>query len=175
MTLATKNPLYVQGNFNQPDPAKLNTSDTSNTLPASLVSDALTVLSSAWDDSKSHLNFRGRQATPTTINAAIMTGNVKTTTGATPMSGYSGGVGNLTRLLEDWRHTGRQELTLNGSIVAMFESQIANQQFRWPGYYYYAPKREFNLDQNFSTSGGLPPGTPQVISVVRKKWTQIVN
>lgn len=175
LTLATQNPLYVKGDYNQPDPLKLNTSDTSNTLPASFVSDAITVLSSSWDDSKSHYNFRARRAQPTTINAAIMTGNVQTSPGATPMNGYSGGVGNLTRLLEDWSHSGYQELTVNGSMIAMFESQIANSQFRWPGYYYYAPRREFNLDQNFTDQSKLPPGTPQVISVVRKSWTQVVS
>lgn len=175
LTLATQNPLYVKGNYNQPDPAKLNTSDTSNTEAASLISDAITVLSSAWNDENSHINFRARRANPTTVNAAIMTGNVETADGATLMNGYSGGVGNLTRLLEDWRHSGQQELTVNGSIIAMFESEIANSQFRWPGYYYYAPKREFNLDQNFLSEGGLPPGTPQVISVVRKNWTQVVT
>lgn len=175
LTIATKNPLYVKGNYNQPDPAKLNTKDTSNTIPAALISDALTVLSSNWDDSKSHLNFRMRQAAPTTVNAAVMTGTVETTPGATPLNGYSGGVGNLTRLLEDWKHTGLQRLTLNGSIIAMFQSEMATTQFRWPGYYYFAPERDFNLDPNFATEGGLPPGTPQVISLVRKCWTQSVS
>ncbi len=176
LTIATRNPLYVKGNYNQPDPSKLNTTDTSNTKPAALISDALTVLSSNWDDSKSHINFRARPAAPTTINAAVMTGNVETAPGATPLNGYSGGVGNLTRLLEDWNAGGsRKRLTMNGSIIAMFESEIATQQFRWPGYYYFAPERDFNLDPNFSTEGGLPPGTPQVISVVRKSWTQAVS
>lgn len=176
LTIATKNPLYVKGNYNQPDPTKLNTTDTSNTKPASLISDAVTVLSENWDDSRSHMNFRARPAAPTTLNAAIMTGNVETAAGATPMNGYSGGVGNLTRLLEDWKAGGsRKKLTMNGSIIAMFESQIATRQFRWPGFYYYAPERDFNLDPNFSTENGLPPGTPQVISVVRKSWTQAVS
>lgn len=175
LTLATRNPLYVKGNFNQPDPARLNTSYTANTEPASLICDAITVLSSAWEDEKSNINFRARRANPTTVNAAIMTGNVETSDGATPMNGFSGGVPNLTRLLEDWKHSGQQKLTINGSMIAMFESEISNSQFRWPGYYYYAPEREFNLDRNFEEENGLPPGTPQLISVIRKTWAQVAS
>jgi hypothetical protein len=44
-TVATPNPLYVWGNYNCPNSAYLGTTNTTTDYPASLVSDALTILS----------------------------------------------------------------------------------------------------------------------------------
>ncbi|MGA2659623.1 MAG: hypothetical protein ABSH34_19125, partial [Verrucomicrobiota bacterium] len=52
-TVATPNPLYVWGNYNCTNAAYLNTTNTSATVPASLIADALTVLSPSWKDSAS--------------------------------------------------------------------------------------------------------------------------
>ena len=45
LTVATARPLYVLGNYNQTSIANLGTSNTTTTLPASLVADAITILS----------------------------------------------------------------------------------------------------------------------------------
>ena len=47
-TVATPNPLYVQGHYNCPDTTALGTCNTASVFPASLVSDALTILSPNW-------------------------------------------------------------------------------------------------------------------------------
>ena len=81
LTVATGAPLYVQGHFNQPVATNLGTANTSTSLPASLVADAITVLSSAWSDANSTASLSSRGAAATTINAAMLTGVVETTLG----------------------------------------------------------------------------------------------
>ena len=105
----------------------------------------------------------------TTVNAAILTGIVYSTGGATGQ--FSGGVMNLPRLLEDWGNGGSTTLTLNTSIVNLFNSLRATTQFKDPGTYYYAPTRQFSFDQNFMNSYKQPPGTPMLNVVLRSKWT----
>jgi hypothetical protein len=166
-TVATPNPLYVEGNYNCPNVTALNTTNTTATFPASLVSDALTILSAAWVDLNSNetLGSSGggiRTAVSTTVNAAILTGNVPSTGSAG--SQYSGGVMNLPRLLEDWGNGGSVTLTLNTSLVNLFASTRATNHYQTPGVYYYAPTRQFSFNQNFLNSYQLPPGTPLLLS-----------
>ena len=168
LSIATPNPLYVLGNYNCPNSAYLNTTNTSQSVPASLVSDALTVLSQNWRDSASASSFTTRPAINTTINAAIVTGIVYSD-GSNGTSPFSGGVMNLPRLLEDWGN-GSRKLTLNTSIVSLFNSVVATAPFQNPGYYYYAPTRDFNFDSNFKDQTRLPPGTPSLGVVLRAKW-----
>src|SRR5205807_1791618 len=79
---------------------------------------------------------------------------------------FSGGVMNLPRLLEDWSSS---TLTLNTSIVNMFASQIATNQFKNPGTYYWAPSsRNFSFNTNFLAK--QPPGTPNLNVIVRSTW-----
>jgi hypothetical protein len=162
-TVSTPNPLYVWGNYNCPDPSALNTTNTGSAFPASLVADALTLLSSNWVDSQSALllGSSGKNiAASTTINAAIIVGNVPSTgSGSTQ---FSGGVHNLPRLLEDWGSGTSKTLTLNSSIVNLFPSIYATNQFQNPGVYYQAPIRQFSYDPYFEYAYRLPPGTPLI-------------
>ncbi|MCX6892837.1 MAG: hypothetical protein NTX51_15155 [Verrucomicrobia bacterium] len=89
-TVATPNPLYVKGDYNCPTTAHRGTTNTTQTFPAALVSDALTVLSSTWTDSKSTASFTTRTAVSTTINAAILTGVVYST--GSGANAFSGGI-----------------------------------------------------------------------------------
>ena len=164
LTIATPNPLYVKGNYNLPNAGHAGSTNTSATFPASLVCDAITILSGNWNDASASLG--SRNATSTTINAAIIAGSVYSTGSASGQ--WSGGVHNLTRLLESW---GGQTLTLNSSLVNLYNSVIADRQFQNPGVYYTAPTRNFNFDQNFLTAAKLPPGTPTVSVISRYKWT----
>jgi hypothetical protein len=76
---------------------------------------------------------------------------------------------NLPRLLEDWGN-GSVELTLNTSIVNLFNSVRATAPFQNPGLYYYAPTRDFNFDPNFKDPAKLPPGTPSLGVILRAGW-----
>ena len=161
LTVATPNPLYTKGHYNQPTSGHLGTTNTANTKPASLVSDAYTMLSSSFTDSASSGLVSSRPAADTTVVAALVTGNVPSGTV------YSGGVNNLPRLLEAW--SGRT-FTLNGSLVCLYSSAKATNVFQSPGVYYTAPTRNINFDPNLTDSTKLPPGTPAMRVIIRGKW-----
>jgi hypothetical protein len=174
-TLATPDPLYVWGNYNTPTSANQGTTNVSGTMPASLISDALTILSSAWQDhaSSNSIGSSGsgvRDAATTTVDAALIAGIVYSIAPAnsTPPSQFSGGVVNYPRLLENWSSV---SLWLNTSIINMYPSMIATNQWQTPGTYYYAPTREFNFNQNYLTQSQQPPGSPMFGLVQKAKWT----
>ncbi len=161
-TLATRNPLYVWGDYNC-SPEFASTTNTIGAQPASLVCDAFTILSSNWTDISSYQPFSTSYAifyaTNTTVNAAIITGNVPST-GITT-SKFSGGIHNLPRLLENWS-VGGVAFTLNTSLVCLFNSTVATNKFVWPGITYSPATRRWSFDQNFKDLTKLPPGTPFV-------------
>ena len=168
-TVATPDPLYVIGNYNAPNPASTNTSAA---LPAALMSDALTVLSSNWEDANSFDNYDQNEpafdATTTTLNAAILTGIVPST--GSGHTEFSGGVHNLVRLLEDWSGN---FLWLNTSIISLYDSTKATNQFRGPwdsDSYYAPPTREFSFDTNFLNPDKRPPGVPAALLPIRFNW-----
>lgn len=176
-TVATHNPLYVLGHYNQPNNAHLGTTNTTATVPAALMADALTILSGNWDDAKSiNSNSDTRSAVNTTINAAILTGVMPST--GTRNTQFSGGVHNLPRLLEDWNPSGGQRrLTINTSILNLFTSTTATNQFRNPknfnlpnNPYYDPPIRQFSYDLNFRDYDKTPPGIPTALVLIRKDW-----
>lgn len=166
LTVATFSPLYIQGDYNCPASAR-GTTNTTGTLPASVAGDAITILSTAWLDSRSTNGISGRIAGNTTVNAAILAGIVNTTSSAD-----SGGVENYPRYLEDW--TGVTH-TYNGSMVCMYNSQIANAPWGVPASgggpdHYNPPDRNWSLDQNFQYGDKLPPKTPSLIVLNRAYW-----
>lgn len=167
-SLATPNPLYIYGDYNCTNSSHLNTTNTTSTVPASLSSDALTILSKKWKDSQSTGSYADRDPENTTVNAAILTGVVYSS-GTDGSSPFSGGVVNLPRLLEDWQGASKT-LTLNTSIVNLFNSIKATAPFQNPGVYYSAPTRNFNFDPNFLTPSKLPPGTPCLAVLLRSRW-----
>jgi hypothetical protein len=170
-TLATPNPLYVLGNYNAPNPASTNTA---NALPSALMTDALTVLSTKWSDSRSLTeNYSDSDsdweaASSTTVNAAILTGIVKSS--GTGINQFSGGVHNLTRMLENWSGS---TLWLNTSIINLFDSGKATNKFVYPGQtgtYYRPPTRRFSYDLNFLDPAKQPPGIPSALVAIRFNW-----
>jgi hypothetical protein len=164
LTVATLNPLYVKGHYNAPA-AYLGTTNTTTTAPASLVADAITTLSGGWMDANSTGDLSARQATSTTINAGIIAGIVPSGGGY-----YSGGVENFCRLLEDW--SGRT-LTHNGSMVALYPSQIATAPWGASSDVYNPPTRKLSRDWNFTNPAKLPPGTPELKTLIRSQWAVI--
>lgn len=162
LTIATASPLYVRGHFNS-DLTYRGTTNTSRAHPAALVADAITVLSSNWDDEHSQEPLASRPAANTTINAAIITGMVPTGGGF-----YSGGYENSLRLLENW--TG-QRLNFNGSMAFFYYSVVANSPWGALDDVYTPPTRIFAFDGNFLNENKLPPGTPELRTVLRAKYT----
>ncbi len=154
-TVASENPIYIQGDYN-----------TANE-PAAVLGDAVTILSNDWDDSND-LSYSARNAvTTTTINTAIVSGNVEST-GPTAGGEYSGGLENLPRFLENWAGT---ELQYSGSVVCLFESEKATEQ--WGKSNVYSPPDRiwsYGMDVN-----NMPPGTPFVRVVSKVGWYHDIN
>jgi len=169
LMVATDNPLYIQGNFN----TTLNP-HTNEPVPVALASDAVTILSTNWTsttdtNSKSqHDDLSYRTANSTTVNAAIMTGNVETIDPTTGTQ-YSGGLENFPRFLENWSG---KTLTYGGSLTCLWQSQRATGQWVNGSPVYSAPNRSwsYNMDPN-----NMPPGTPRVRNLQRIQWYQVRN
>ena len=152
LTVATDNPLYIRGNYNVVIPQ-----------PASVLADALNILSNSWDDVNSDQSIGHRRASDTTIRAAVMAGTLETTPG-----NYNGGIENFPRFLEDW---GGMSMTYVGSLVCMWISEWATGQFVYGGEYYIAPSRNWSFDSAFYSPDGLPPGTPSVLNFEPGDWS----
>jgi hypothetical protein len=166
LTVATPDPLYVQGNYNV-DPSQVKTSNTSKSQPAALVADSINVLSGNWSDSNA-ATLSKRVATDTTVNAAFLAGIV-------PSNGsyYSGGVENFPRFLESWSG---KSFTYNGSMVVMFPSQVGTGPWKGTGSFYNIydpPTRDWNFDVNYSNPNKLPPITPSVRTAIRGQWVSV--
>lgn len=170
-SIATPNPLYILGHYNQTVNGNLGTTNTATgTVPCALMSDALTILSANWSDSVSmttgySTSSGSWDAQDTTVNAAILTGIVPST--GTDSMHFSGGVHNLPRLLQDWSS---RTLTLNTSIINLYNSSIATGTFVNPGTYYNPPTRNFSYDLNFSDPTKVPPGIPCALVALRYHW-----
>lgn len=172
LTVATPHPLYVRGHYNAPSGVR-GTANTAGTLPASLIGDAINVLSDNWSISSSYNPLSSRLAADTTVNAAFLAGIVQTT-GTTNSGDYSGGVENFPRFLETWGDA--VTFTYNGSMVVMFPSKYATGLWQGTGEdfgIYEPPTRQWAFDENFTDPTKLPPGTPMMRGVVRNKWTMI--
>lgn len=166
LSVGTPFPIYIKGNYNvTTNGAKLSTTlgDTTNTYPAAIMGDAVTILSTNWNDANtSATGLSSRTPISTTINAACLEGIV-------PSNGthYSGGLENFLRLLENWNNS-TTTITYNGSIVVLFQSQYATGF--WNSAIYGVPKRAWGFDPNFMQQNLLPPMTPQVRATIRGNW-----
>ena len=172
LTIATDNPVYIWGDFNtgsnppsdsasSPDPTQ-PTGTGYTRQPAAIVADAVTLLSNHWSDGASTkpLTDAGRAATNTTVNAAIVAGDVPTANG-----NYSGGAENLVRLLENW--TGKH-FTYYGSLVEIYHSRQGIGV--WGGANVYNPPTlHFYYDANFQSAS--PPGNLVLASYLQQqRW-----
>lgn len=162
LTIASPQPVYILGNYNCPT-ADLGTTNTSGTLPASIAADAITILSTAWQDTNSAAALNKRIAGDTTVNAAFMAGVVQTSAA----KGYSGGIENFPRFLEEWTD---KKFTYNGSMVVMFDSAYATAPWTGIGGYYNPPIRNWTFDTNFTDPNKLPPATPTGATLSRSTW-----
>jgi len=156
LTVASDNPIYVMGDFN-----------TNNKKGAAILGDTVTFLSNNWDDANAvngSSPFANRVATPTTVNAAIVTGNTTTTVG-----NYNGGLENLPRFLENWDGV---NFVLTGSIINLWESQQATGSWNYGSPVYNAPNRVWSYDTAFDNPENLPPETPRVRTLAPAQWAR---
>jgi hypothetical protein len=175
LTVASPNPIYIQGDYNTgsgtvPSNATSNNDPTQpqsagySRQPCAVLADAVTLLSSSWNDANASgtnalSDLNQRVASNTTVNTAIVSGIVPTTTGS-----YSGGAENFPRFLEDWSN---KKMTYYGSMVELFNS--VQSKGKWGSAKVYGvPERQWYFDNNFQIS--TPPGSLMVYSYIKGKW-----
>ena len=166
LTVSTPQPVYIWKDYNVQRKGASRTvgqNNTTNTYPAAVLADAITILSDNWNDTLSTVL---PVPTATTINAAMFEGIVESDPNIS--GNYSGGVENFLRMLENWSTS--IPLTYNGSIVVMFPSIYATNYYQVGGNYYNAPQRNWAFDNNYTNLAGLPPCTPKAKALVRGNW-----
>ena len=188
LTLVSDGAVYVQGDYNTgtsyiagvTNPLTLPNSDLLNDptqytyngyiqKPAAVIGDAVMVLSNSWVDANSNQQSNQktgvRVASDTTMNAAIVTGQVLTDTNNNNKG--SGGAHNLPRFLEDWSG---QTFTYYGSMCELYASQHFTAPWTADTSVYSAPNRAWYFDVRFLTK--QPPGNLRATSYVRGRWVR---
>jgi len=175
-TVASENGVYVQGNYNvtsvNPATAPAVTTsnrysplDTATHIPASVVGDAVTILSNKWNDAQSFAfpyAVSSRTANDTAVRFAMITGDSLTALKPSPtvsFEGHNGGLNNLPRFIEDW--TGRRSF-YSGSMINIYNAFNNNGRWKCCTTAYVPPTRDWTFEDSFSNSNRLPPGTPFV-------------
>ncbi len=173
MTVVAENPVYIQGDYNTggtpPSDSGTYTSPTVNGYTrqmAAVIGDAVNILSGAWVDTNSDQSTTKRVATSTTVNAALVTGEVPSASGF-----YSGGGENFVRFLEDWQKNSNT-FTYYGSMVELFNSQQGTGHWSSAASFYKQPGLHWYYDTNFGASA--PPGRLQIAAYLQQqRWYQV--
>lgn len=167
ITVASQNPVYIQGDYNTggSNPPS-NSGDYSQPqvsgytrAPCAVIADAVNLLSNAWNDSNASSSLSSRNASNTTVNTAIVSGVVPSVNNY-----YSGGAENFPRFLENWSG---KTLTYYGSMVELYQSRQSIG--RWgSGNVYNPPNRQWFFDPNLQVY--TPPGSLPVFSYTKGRW-----
>ncbi len=184
VSIATDNGLYIQGDYNtggnQASDVPTNGTGTNpqvtgyNRHSSAVMADAVTVLSNSWSDNNSGSSLSSRTATATTINTAILAGDVPSNAGGDGIA--SGGAHNFPRSLENWGPPSNSSTYVNftytGSLVEAFRSEKftgswqTNNVYKWPN-------RLWSFDTNFLMK--QPPGVPTGIQFSRGRYERAIN
>jgi hypothetical protein len=185
-TVASENPVYIQGNYNTQslDPFWSTAGATTPTQTphsaASVIADSVMVLSNTWGDMNS-LMFPTSAASRTPsadayYRTAISGGKnipfpIPTWTSVANDFGTDGGLHNFLRYLENW---GSVTLHYNGSLVSMYYSEYNTGTYKdGPGGDVYSPPaRNYYFDTLFLSPSNLPPATPEFQEVVNLSYHQ---
>ncbi|HUK26166.1 MAG TPA: hypothetical protein VLV49_16405 [Terriglobales bacterium] len=194
-TVASENPVYIQGDYNSSSVDPMWKNPTTGTEPkhaaAGIIADAVSVLSNNWQDAGfitgsgksasttpgsmlSTIDDSAKNATDTYYRVAIAAGkamNFYNPTG-TPDGyfGTDGGLHNFLRFLEDWSNA---TLYYKGSLVSLYYSTYATGTFKCCNIVYHPPTRKYYFDPLFASPQNLPPGTPMFRDVDNLSYRQI--
>ena len=180
LTIVSENPVYLQGDYNNPG---LSTTFANAGVGASIVADAVTLLSDNWNDVNSFAfpyldNFNGRVAHDTTYRVAVAAGKgipFINPSGYYQDFGTDGGAHNFLRFLESWGSSQPNgTLYYQGSIVSMFYNHQAVGTYKCCNTVYGPPGRAYQFDTNFLTPSLLPPLTPMLRTVNTIGFTQMI-
>ena len=182
ITIASENPVYIQGEFNDGGAAFNNANFTGASVAASVAADSVTLLSDNWNDVNTFISPynppgqtvpTGRPAVTTTYRVAIIGGKgvpFPEPAGGVQDYGTDGGLHNFLRFEEDW---GGQSLNYRGSLVSFFYSVQAIGPYKCCTTVYGAPGRTYSFDENFTLGPQwLPPRTPTLRSINTVSFSQ---
>lgn len=191
LTVVSNNPVYIKGNYNTggyagpgatpsatpPSNVTPTSSPTAGTYvrkPACVVGDAINILSANWSDANStstittggYASTNPRAAVSTTVNSALVSGNVPTGNG-----GYSGGGEGFIRMQEDWR---TQNFVYYGSIVQLFKSVQGNSIGSASGQFHKNPAGYRIFYDNETLADAAPPGRLIIAAYLQQqRWYQV--
>jgi len=183
-SVASENPVYILGpyNSNPNDTTWTTGADVAGHSSTAVIADAVTLLSSQWNDLTSlgiggdgTVTNPGNRSTNTDYYRVAIAGgkNINfprpTWNGAYQDFGTDGGVHNFLRYLENWNGT----LNYKGSIVSLYYSTYATGVYKCCTDVYNPPTRNYFFDLDFQTPAGLPPGTPMFRDVESLSYRQL--
>ena len=172
LTIASEQPVYVQGNYNADNNDATNWGGYTH-LSSAVVADAVTLLSNAFDDRYSlriseHRSCPDRetQRQPTSVwrsrpgktshSSCRVTGGLPTATPAR-MAAFTTSSAIL--------RTGSGRTShYRGSLVSMYYARYGNGIYG-NSYVYSPPTRDYSFDTDFLNPNLLPPGTPKLIDM----------
>jgi len=193
-TVASENPVYILGDYNsntndaagRAGDTTAFAGDVAGHAAAAVIADAVTLLSNSWTDAESMqtgnvTNANNRNASiVTSYRVAISGGKNRTfpySTASTwavyagePDIGTDGGVHNFLRYLEDWGNT---TVNYKGSLVSLYYSTYNTGFYKCCNTVYDPPTRNYFFDLDFTSPGGLPPGTPMFRDVESLSFRQL--
>lgn len=187
-TVASENPVYVQGNYNssQYDPwwSTMTSATPSNNTPhaaASIVADSITILSNSWSDFNSLVYptaMGSRTATTTYYRFAVAAGsNIAFPLSGTAISitnggwtiGTDGGEIEFLHYLEEWSG---QTINYLGSIANLWHSEYNTGTYKCCTTVYDPGTRNYDFDVLFLNPANLPPGTPMLQDIDNLSYHQ---
>ena len=186
LTIASENPVYVQGNFNACGAATAAcaangfgpTNDAHRS--AAIIADAVTLLSRNWNDLRSFNsphNPANRQAATTWWRMAVISGKglnfPHPNNGEFANFGSDGGAHNFMRFLEAW--PGGSAVNYMGSLVSFYINRQATGTWKCCVNVYTPPPRTAFFDAEFLTPSLLPPRTPMFRDVNVTGFAQVIR
>jgi len=173
LTVVSENPVYIQGDYNTggtpPSDSGTYTSPTVSGYTrknSAVYADAINILSGAWVDTNSTSSISSRIATSTTVNTALVTGEVPSGGGK-----YSGGGEGFVRFLEDWQKNSNT-FTYYGSMIELFNSVTAVGSYSSSASIFKPAGLHWYYDTNFQSSS--PPGNLQIAAYLQQqRWYQV--
>lgn len=185
LTIASENPVYLQGTWNSNGAAFDNTPCAASPCAANthvataFIVDALTPLSGGWSDLNSlrgPYDLAQRTGATTWYRFAVIAGKGLNfpyiNTQPDWDYGTDGGAHNFLRYIENW---GGQTLNFRGSIASMYFSRQATGTYKCCVDVYSPPTRGYNFDTDFLTPALLPPRTPMFRDVNITGFAQIIK